>query len=107
MSPQMKKAVGYIGVALGAGAAGAALGILLAPAAGRETRRRILRRAQEEREALVRRSRRAVENALNRAADRLEEGKRKVEEGKRKLEAMLPTCEPSAAAPRADGGASH
>jgi gas vesicle protein len=62
----------------GVGAAAFAAGLLTAPASGRETRRRIGRRLREERAALLRKGRRAVEEAGEFAAGRIEEGKEKV-----------------------------
>lgn len=51
----------YVGLALVGGVLGAAAGLLLAPASGRETRRRLARRIGEEKEAAVRSSRRAID----------------------------------------------
>jgi gas vesicle protein len=46
----------YIGVALLGGMVGAVVGLLLAPAAGGDTRRRIARRSIEDQELLLRRA---------------------------------------------------
>lgn len=46
----MKPSLKYLGWALAGGAVGAAIGILTAPASGRETRRRIAYRIDEEKE---------------------------------------------------------
>lgn len=60
----------YFGAALFGGLVGAGVTLLAAPASGAETRRRISRRAREERDALARKGRRS----LRRAAERLEDG---------------------------------
>lgn len=62
----------YVAVALVAGTVGAAVALLLAPDSGRNTRRKMLRRLEREREALVRQSRRLAEQA----GDYLEEAVR-------------------------------
>ena len=59
----------YVGVALVAGTVGAAVALLMAPDSGRNTRRRMARRLERERVALLRRSRQMVA----RAVDQLEE----------------------------------
>jgi gas vesicle protein len=59
----VKQTLRYVGLALVAGALGATAGVLLAPASGRETRRRVRRRVAEEREALLQKGQRAVEGA--------------------------------------------
>ena len=46
----------YVGVALLGGVVGAALGLLMAPGPGDETRRRIARRSIEDQELLLRRA---------------------------------------------------
>jgi gas vesicle protein len=66
--------------ALGAAAIGIVAGLLLAPASGAETRRRISRRIEDEAEALRRKSREALEHLGERASERLAEGTRKVGE---------------------------
>ncbi len=53
----MSKALKYTGIAITGGLIGAALGLLYAPASGAETRRRVARRLEEEREALARHGR--------------------------------------------------
>jgi gas vesicle protein len=58
-----KTVLRYLALGLAAGAVGAAAGLLLAPASGRETRRRVRRRLSDERAALLWRGQRAVENA--------------------------------------------
>jgi hypothetical protein len=48
----------YAGIAIAGGAVGAAIGLLMAPAAGAETRRRITERIDSERDEFLRRMRR-------------------------------------------------
>ena len=72
----------YVGVALVAGTVGAAVALLMAPDSGRNTRRRLSRRLQRERQAMLRRSRRLIAEA----EDQLD---RKVEEATRYLEAQV------------------
>ena len=62
----------YVGIGLLGAVAGAMAGLLLAPARGRDTRRRLGQKLAEEKEALVRRSQLAVEGVT----DALEEGRR-------------------------------
>lgn len=62
----------YVGIGVLGAVAGALAGLLLAPAPGRETRRRLGQRLAEEKEALVRRSQLAAEGVT----DVLEEGRR-------------------------------
>jgi gas vesicle protein len=62
----------YVGIGLLGAVAGAVAGLLLAPAPGRDTRRRLGQRLAEEKEALVRRGQLAVEGVT----DVLEEGRR-------------------------------
>lgn len=57
----MTKQGAYVGIALAGAALGAVAGLLLAPAPGRETRRRLARRFEEEKDAAVRSGRRAVD----------------------------------------------
>ncbi len=51
---------------------------MLAPASGWETRRRLTRAVEDGKHDLVRRGRRAVENAADFVETRVEEGKRKL-----------------------------
>jgi gas vesicle protein len=71
-----------VGVALVAGTVGAAVALLMAPDSGRNTRRRLGRKLERERIALMRRSRRMVAQA----EDQLDE---KVEKASRYLEAQV------------------
>jgi gas vesicle protein len=50
----MSRNLKYLGVALAGGVVGAVVGLLFAPAPGRETRRKLARRIAEEKEALLR-----------------------------------------------------
>lgn len=54
----LDKTLKYAGVALAGGAVGAAIGILLAPASGAETRKRISDRIESERDEFLKRLRR-------------------------------------------------
>jgi gas vesicle protein len=71
-----------VGVALVSGTIGAAVALLLAPDSGRNTRRRLSRRLERERQAMMRRSRRLIEEA----EDQLD---RKVKEAGRYLDAQV------------------
>lgn len=57
-----RKNLTYVGLALAGGTLGALVGLLLAPASGRETRRRLARSLGDRKQALVRRGNQAVEN---------------------------------------------
>lgn len=72
----------YVGVALVAGTVGAAVALLMAPDSGRNTRRRLSRRLERERQAMLRRSRRIIAEA----EDQLDA---KVKEAARYLEAQV------------------
>jgi gas vesicle protein len=76
----LKRGVIVSAAVLGAGALGVVAGLLLAPASGAETRRRISRRIEDEAEVLRRKGREAVEHLGERASERLAEGTRKVGE---------------------------
>jgi gas vesicle protein len=76
----MKQNLKYWSVALLGGAVGALAGVLLAPASGRETRRTLSRRFGDEKDALVRRGHRAVEEVADYLQDQLHEGKKKLAE---------------------------
>lgn len=68
----------YVAVALVAGTVGAAVALLLAPDTGRNTRRKMLRRLEREREALVRQSRRLAEQAGDYLEEQYKEGRKAV-----------------------------
>lgn len=66
----MSKALRYSGLALLGGALGAAVALLYAPASGTETRRRLTRRIEEERDALQQRGR-AIQDSIREGRRRL------------------------------------
>jgi gas vesicle protein len=68
----------YAGWTLVGGALGATVAYLTAPASGSETRRRIVRRVEDEKEALLRKSQRAVSHAADYLEEQLKQGKRKL-----------------------------
>ena len=70
----------YTFMALAGGAVGAALVYLTAPASGSETRRRLSRRLEDERNELLRKGQRAVGKAADYLEEQLKEGKRKLAE---------------------------
>lgn len=63
----------YVGVALVAGTVGAAVALLLAPDTGRNTRRRIAKRLDRERQLAARRTRRMVDEAEHYIEGRVKE----------------------------------
>lgn len=67
-----KAVVAMAGVALVAGAAGCALGLLFAPASGKELRRRLAWRAEEECRTASRAGRVFVGRAVSRAKEEIE-----------------------------------
>ena len=69
----------YVGVALVAGTVGAAVALLMAPDSGRNTRRRVARRLEHERLALLRRSKRMVADAEDHLDDKVKEASRYLE----------------------------
>lgn len=66
----------YVGVALVAGTVGAAVALLMAPDSGRNTRRRVSRRLERERQALMRRSRQVIAKAEDHLDDKVKEASR-------------------------------
>lgn len=74
----VKQSFKYFGVALVAGGLGALVGILLAPASGRETRRALLRRMDEAKADLIKKGERVVERVADRVEEQLKEVRRKV-----------------------------
>ena len=68
----------YVAVALVSGTVGAAVALLLAPDTGRNTRRKMARRLEREREALVRQSRRLAEQAGRYLEDTVKDGREAV-----------------------------
>jgi gas vesicle protein len=63
----------YVGIALTAGIVGAAVALLIAPASGRETRRRLGRRFEEESRRMSRTLRSEKENLLRKGREALED----------------------------------
>ncbi|PYQ11933.1 MAG: hypothetical protein DMF80_20065 [Acidobacteria bacterium] len=63
----------YIGVALTAGIVGAAVALLIAPASGRDTRRRLGRRLEEESRRMGRTLREEKENLLKKGREAIED----------------------------------
>jgi gas vesicle protein len=66
----------YVAVALVAGTVGAAVALLLAPDTGRNTRRRVMRRLQRERDELLRQGRDLAEDAGEYVEARLKDGRK-------------------------------
>jgi gas vesicle protein len=66
----------YVGVALVAGTVGAAVALLMAPDSGRNTRRRVSRRLERERQALLRRGRQMVAQAEDQIDHKVQEASR-------------------------------
>ncbi len=63
----------YVGIALTAGIVGAAVALLMAPSSGRETRRRLGRRFEEESRRMGRTLRNEKENLLKRGREALDD----------------------------------
>ena len=66
----------YVAVALVAGTVGAAVALLMAPDTGRNTRRKVLRRLQRERDSLLRQGREIAEDAGEYVEARLKDGRK-------------------------------
>ena len=66
----------YVGVALVAGTVGAAVALLMAPDSGRNTRRRVSRRIERERQELLRRGRRMIAQAESQIDHKVKEASR-------------------------------
>src|SRR4051812_22917774 len=66
----------YVAVALVAGTVGAAVALLLAPDTGRNTRRKVVRRLEREKEALLKKSREMAEDAGDYVEARLKDGRK-------------------------------
>ena len=69
----------YVGVALVAAGVGAAVALLVAPDSGQQTRRRLLRRMERERKAMLREGRRLMDEAKCYIDEQVEEGRKTVE----------------------------
>jgi gas vesicle protein len=63
----------YVGIALTAGIVGAAVALLIAPSSGRETRRRLGRRLEEESRRVGRTFRSEKENLIKKGREALED----------------------------------
>jgi gas vesicle protein len=61
----MSRNLKYLGIALVGSVVGAALGLLAAPASGRDTRRRLARQLGDQKEALLRSGQRAASGAAS------------------------------------------
>lgn len=70
---------GVLGLVVG-GSVGLLAGVMMAPASGRDTRRRLARKLAEERRDLARRTRRAVDDLAEYTSQHLENGKEKLGE---------------------------
>jgi gas vesicle protein len=74
----MNEGFKYAGWTLVGGAVGAFVAYLTAPASGNETRRRLARSVEDERDALLRKSQRAIHHAADYLEDQLKQGRRKL-----------------------------
>jgi gas vesicle protein len=70
----------YLGVALVAGTVGAMVALLVAPASGRDTRRKLARRLEREKEELVREGRRALDDVGEYLEEQVKHAKKNVDE---------------------------
>ena len=70
----------YVLAAFAGGLVGFGAGLLLAPASGAETRRRLNEKMTREADALSRRGRRVIEDLGGLASEKVEEGKQKLAE---------------------------
>jgi hypothetical protein len=73
-----KEGFKYFGVALVGGGIGALLGVLFAPASGRETRRMLTRRVEEARGDLLKSGERLVERVVERAEEGIKDVRRRI-----------------------------
>ena len=74
----MKQGFKYACLTVIGGAIGATIAVLTAPASGSETRRRFLRTVEDERHALVRKGRRAIDHATDYVQGQLKQGRKKL-----------------------------
>jgi gas vesicle protein len=74
----VKQGFKYFAVALAGGGIGALVGVLLAPASGRETRRMLSRRMDETREDLVKGGERLVGRMVERAEEGIKDVRRRI-----------------------------
>jgi len=70
----------YLGVALVAGTVGAMVALLVAPASGRDTRRKLARRLEREKDELVREGRRALDDVGEYLEEQVKHAKKNVDE---------------------------
>jgi gas vesicle protein len=70
----------YVVAALGGSVVGFGVGLLLAPASGAETRRRLNEKVTREADVLRRRGRRAIEDLGDLASEKVEQGKQQLAE---------------------------
>ncbi len=75
-----KQTLTYVAVALLAGATGALVAVFFAPVSGREARRVVARRVEDEKDVLERRGRRAVEDARDYVRKKIDRGKEAISE---------------------------
>ena len=75
----LRYSVAVFSAVLVGAAAGFAVGVLTAPASGQETRRRMARRLEDEKEDLRRRSQHLVQEAATRLEHGIESGKERIE----------------------------
>ena len=73
-----KQGFKYFGVALVGGGIGALLGVLFAPASGRETRRMLTRRMEETKGDLLKSGERLVERVVERAEEGIKDVRRRI-----------------------------
>lgn len=74
-----RQGLSLLGAVLVGAAAGLVVGLLTAPASGQETRRRMARRLEDERDDLRRRSQHLVQEAATRLEHGIETGKERIE----------------------------
>ena len=74
----MNHGLKYAGWTIVGGALGAAVAYLTAPASGGETRRRLFRTVEDEKDELLRRGHRAMGQAADYLEDQLRQGRRKL-----------------------------
>jgi hypothetical protein len=74
----VKQGFKYVALALAGAGIGGLLGVLLAPASGRETRRMVLRRVDEAKDDLVRGGERMFERVADRVEDEIREVRHKI-----------------------------
>jgi gas vesicle protein len=68
----------FLAIAVGAAAVGAAVGLLVAPESGRDTRRKLGRRIEKETEHLKKQGARALKDFQERASEALDDGRERL-----------------------------